>query len=178
MTAPSPLEQFEPLCWTLVRKYFAPGLERDDLMQIARLAVLEAFEAFNPDRGNRPSFVRLVVERRLKDEVLSATRPKHGPLNNSVTVLEDRGEQTPALDLQPTGDPGPHRRAEIAADLAAISQASTGLTELERQVLGGILGGDSYRQIAARVGGDVKCVDNAAQRARHKLAAALELAAA
>ena len=65
----------------------------------------------------------------------------------------------------------------VHEELTSIVHARPALTNSERVALAGMLAGESYEQLAPRIGGTPKAASQAAYRARRKLAAALSRAA-
>lgn len=172
--APTPaeqLERWEPLCQAIVRQYFAPGHEREDLLQEARLAVFEALDAFRSSRGSLPSFVSLVVRRRVITAVKTATRQKHRPLNHSERVVRSEdGEEHDALDFVAAGSAtDPHAVLVAREELGETLRRMDQLSDLERAAVVGFANGASYEELAAAERSNVKAIDNAIQRGRQRL---------
>jgi RNA polymerase sporulation-specific sigma factor len=165
------ISEWEGLCWSIAGKYFAPGIDLDDLVQEARIGVVEALRDYD-GRGGLPQFVAMCIHREVQGAVTAAARIKHRPLNESARVIADEhGAPRPIVDHleAPAGDV-----VDLVAYRERLAQTSRRirerLSDIEYAALIGIANGEPYDVIASRVGADEKAVDNAAQRARHKLA--------
>jgi RNA polymerase sporulation-specific sigma factor len=79
-------------------------------------------------------------------------------------VFGDGAEEHPALK-----DSGALNPLTALISAESMQQAGKELTALESQVLGLRLNGRSYRDIAASTGLSEKSIDNALQRAKHKI---------
>jgi RNA polymerase sporulation-specific sigma factor len=175
VTALAPAEQvvrFEPLCKWIVKRYYAPGLDRNDLLQEARIGALKGLRDFRGERGNLDSFVRLAAERQVITAVKTAQRHKHGPLNTAVTVLRDNDDGwVDALDKMPAGaGTDPHARTTTREHLHELAtDFRERLSDLECACLVDLLNGESYEEIGARHRLTVKQVDRALTCARWKL---------
>lgn len=168
------LAEYEPVCRSLADRYWAPGMDRDDLMQEARLGVMKGLRDWRGGRGRTlGSFVWMCAERNVVTAVKAATRGKHRLLNEAVTVaVNDDGEQVDALALvaaPPRWEP--HAAVCAREELADLTRlVRERLTPLESACVVGRLGDDSREQLAGRLGVTTKAVDNALTRASAKLA--------
>ena len=119
--------------------------------------------------------------RQLFTAIKSATRKKHIPLNNYVSLdkstYEDSDEsESTLLDtmIQP-GSVNPEdvflEREEYRELVIRIEEE---LTELERDVLKLFIAGKSYGDIAEELGKTTKSVDNAIQRVKKKVSIILK----
>ena len=167
----------EPVAHGAVGGFYLNGGERDDLVQVARMAIAEAAGTFRGDPTHFNAFAERVATRRIMDAVTAANRLKHQPLSTSSRVHHGDGHDVPDaakvehLPAHPHSDPARaamHRR-EILELIGALGH---NLTDLERQtILASRLGGHSYQQIAEHLHISVKRVDNAIARAVKKLRA-------
>lgn len=170
------LRELDPLLRHHAGAMFAPGLEWDDFMQEARIALYSAVMDWSPGKGAAfVGFANMVLSRRLWTVVLTARRAKHGPLNGSLDLLgPPPGIHDPEVqlaDVLGTEADDPLRRVIDREALAELRVKAERLSPLERAVVAGQLAGMTYEQVAAGLVGDQKTVDNALQRARRKLAA-------
>lgn len=181
---------FARLCRTLdeflhhhARRFYAAGLDHDDLVQEARIALHAACVAWDAHTVPFVPFAQMVIGRKLTDVLKATQRQKYAPLN-----LSERFEATasPHDDVQLTlADviPGPwhHDPAHIAQarqDLATVIRTiRTDCSDTERAVVARRLNGDTLDQAGHGLGhsdrGPGKVADNAIQRARHKIEEAL-----
>ena len=164
-----------------LNEFFAPrGHDFADLRSEALLGFHKAVAGYKPRESSFRSFAGLCIERQLASFIKAATRHKHSPLGNADSL--DRpifAEDNEKLSLGDRlvdrfeADRGEH--LETLGHLAAAVKQS--LTERERSAVLGFAEGRPYEAIASGTGCGVKQVDNALQRGRRKLSAALEAAA-
>lgn len=181
------VRQFESVCQKVVGRYFPPpGLSRDDLLQEARIGLVEALRDYEPGHGTSlKTFVYLAVEREVVTAIKAATRRKHEPLNWAVTsVVGVDGDESSIFDLIEDNSARPDLVFEAAEETTLINLAleRAGLSRLEAKCLAYVFEqGGTYVDVAAAFQLSEKSVDNALTRARRKLArvgAALEQEAA
>jgi RNA polymerase sporulation-specific sigma factor len=173
------LRQYGWLCDIAVSRYFAPGLTHDDILQEAHIGLWAACRDFNPDHGSPfGAFARTCINRQVITALKAATRGKHRPLNESCDLHQPPTESV--LSLAERIDSGePTALDELAGrdDLARISDAMVQLSDLEQQAIIGVaLNGRTYAAVAAEAFVERKQIDNAVQRGREKLRAALDAA--
>lgn len=163
--------RFESFVRNLAANFYLPGADRDDVLQEARVALLQAVKNFDPAAGTPfRGFVALVVRRQLASAVIHARRDKRRTVDEALrqVVLEDG--PVPIVDVLEAVDPSALEQLagrEQLADLAHAIRAH--LSRLEAYCLLASVNGVSYDEIAARVGGGEKRVDRAITRARWKL---------
>ena len=167
------------MCRSIVRRYFAPGLDREDLLQEARIGAWKGLRDFNPSRGSLSSFVWLAIERNVQTAVKTSTRGKHGPLNDAVSLAtpigadDTDGTLADVLPSRVSVDELVAQREELRGGLTDLGH----LTDLERVAVVGHAVGCSYDEIAEAATRTVrrdrpvsrKNVDNALQRGRRSL---------
>lgn len=166
------LDELRPMIVGVAHMYFAPGLTRDDLCQEATIGVWEAIVGYQPGAVPFGSFAELCARRKVITAVKTATRMKHGALNQAARHAQnDEGEVVDITDLCESGDASPLERMEMREDLRQIGRGiRVALTRDEATALILFSAGASYRQIvAATTFPTAKSVDNALQRAREKL---------
>ena len=155
------------------RPLFLAGGSSEDLIQEGTFGLLSAIRKYKPDCGaSFRTFAEHCIRKRLFSAVRSASRLKHIPLNDGMS-LEQLSEESD------------HRLSEVPAQLINTPEdlvlareskeelyraLSDRLSRMEKQVLSLYLDGYHYQDIARRLNKDVKAVDNAVQRIRRKLA--------
>ena len=199
------LRCYEPLIGAIVARMHLPGgCERADIAQEARLGLLRAIRAWQPERGPFPAFAALCARNQALRALDAAGARKHQFLNRAHS-LEDHEPRAKAplklleapLAAADAHEPGESRftvplgeqlpsagtdadplRIVIAREqLDAVIAARQTMTVSERQVLAGMLNDKSQRQLAAELGWSRKTVMLAQRSAREKLAAQHALAA-
>jgi RNA polymerase sporulation-specific sigma factor len=161
------------------RSYFLVGADNQDLVQEGMIGLYNAIRDFRSERRTAfGAFAELCITRRIISAIKTATRQKHLPLNSYVSLenwseLDEEEVRRPlllTLKQQATDDP---------ADLVISAQEIESLQELvarqlstlETKVLQLYVEGESYHEIAEKLGRQEKAIDNALQRIKRKLAA-------
>ncbi|HVE73708.1 MAG TPA: RNA polymerase sporulation sigma factor SigH [Mycobacteriales bacterium] len=158
------------------RSYFLVGADREDIVQEGMIGLYKAIRDFNPDMlSSFRAFAELCVTRQIITAVKTATRQKHGPLNNYVSFSrpvsgDDDGDRVLG-DLIPASAISDPADLVISAERirALQSHFDEVLSDLETEVLRLYVEGKSYQEIAERLERHVKSIDNALQRIKRKL---------
>jgi RNA polymerase sporulation-specific sigma factor len=167
--------------------YFLLGGESDDLVQEGLLGLYKAIRDYRADRETSfHNFAELCITRQIITAVKTATRNKHTPLNQYVSLDqthtqqdapysaddEASAESETAADILPATDREDPANQVIASEEFAglLSELSDVLSELENRVLSLYLDGNSYEAIADQLDCDTRTVDNAIQRVKRKIA--------
>ena len=156
------------------RPYFLAGGDSEDLIQEGMMGLLSAIREYDAlFNSSFKTYAEVCITRRILSAIKSASRLKHTPLNDGVSldaVLSD-DTQTHAALSEPA-----YRRVPEEQVLAReseeefLSTYSRCLSKLENEMLSLYLQGLSYQEMAERTGRPLKSVDNAVQRIRKKLA--------
>ena len=167
------VERYMRLVRSCARPLFLAGGDSEDLIQEGMFGVLSAIRQFDPKGGaSFRTFAEHCVRMRLLSAVKSASRLKHLPLNDGLSLeqlSEDSDAHMSAMSEILHQNPedlilARERTEELYAELSKC------LSKLEKQVLDLYLDGLSYREIAQYLKRDEKAIDNAVQRIRRKLA--------
>ncbi len=156
------------------RGYYIPGGDADDIVQEALIGLYKAVRDYRAERqASFRVFAELCITRQIRTAVKTARRHKHQPLNQYVSISRPRSEGSAEAAVEcliddhadPAGD-------VIAADGArAVDRTvATMLSGFEIDVLRLFLTGQSYEEIATRLGRQAKAIDNALQRIKRKVA--------
>lgn len=170
------LDEYAGLLQSISGRYFAPGLEREDLDQEACLGFMAAIENYRPGQSFG-GFVRVCAERRVMSAVTAAHRGKRA-IHNTAKSIDDRprdddGEALPALEGVLTNGRSAHDEAVDREEFRALVGGIHRLTPLEYDaIIGQYFEGRSLAEVADRGEITIKSVDNASQRGKRKLAAA------
>lgn len=158
--------------------YFLVGADRDDLCQEGLIGLTKAIRDFDVDNGaSFASFADLCITRQILTAIKMATRHKHAPLNSYVSYDRPH-EADPDRTIAETVavadglDPLESLLADdgMRAVMAVVDEVLSGL---EANVLRLYVDGRSYQEIAALLDRRTKSIDNALQRIKRKLEAAL-----
>ena len=166
-------ERYLRLVRICARPLFLVGGDSEDLIQEGTFGLLSAIRKFNPEDGAAfKTFAEHCIRMRLLSAIKSASRLKHFPLNDGIS-LEQLSED-PSAEISALPGSVPHNPEDLILAkesreelYAAFSRC---LSRFEIKVLDLYLEGLSYREIADRLCTSAKSIDNAVQRIRHKLA--------
>ena len=153
---------------------FMAGADHEDVIQEGMISLYQAVRDYKPEHCVPfAAFAAFCVTARITDAVRRASRLKHQPLNQSLSlqVLQQRDDQSlQLLDLfADTANPDPEHallERENLYDLQFFIQKK--LSPLEQNVVLTFLENAQYSVIAEKLGCSVKTVDNALRRARQK----------
>ena len=151
------------VAYSISRRFYAPGMDRQDLEQEALVALWNACRTFDPEKGVPiKQWIRIVVLARMKDVVTAANRQKQRMLNEATP----RGEELVSLvetcpDLAGSAEDQAITRMMVEDILGRVAA----LSPLQRRALLSVAAGLTYEEI----GGDKKSIDNAVQGARRNL---------
>ena len=153
------------------RPLFLVGGDGEDLIQEGMLGLLQAIREYRADKeASFRTFAEVCIRSRLCSALRAASRDKHTPLNQSVSLdhpfFDSNSYTFGALIL---ADP---EMLIIDRDFVSRFLESTRkqLSEFEAKILGYYLDGLSVKEIAETMGRSPKSVDNAVQRVRRKAA--------
>jgi RNA polymerase sporulation-specific sigma factor len=170
------LDKYRGFARSKARSYFLVGADREDIVQEGMIGLYKAIRDYNPDmQTSFRAFAELCITRQIITAIKTATRQKHGPLNNYVSfsrpvLSDDEGERC-------LGDMLPVVQVSDPADLVISAERiralqehfDTVLSDLEAEVLRLYVDGKSYQEIAEVLSRHVKSIDNALQRIKRKL---------
>jgi RNA polymerase sporulation-specific sigma factor len=158
------------------RGYFLVGGDADDVEQEALIGLYKAARDFRPEHNaSFRAFAELCITRHIITAIKTATRQKHQPLNQYLSISASRGtdesSERSVEDVLPgPADADPANRVVAAERLAAMrASMADRLSDLEIHVLSLYIEGNSYQEIGEQLGRHVKSIDNALQRIKRKL---------
>ena len=170
------LERYRRFARAKGRSYFLVGADSDDIEQEGMIGLYKAIRDFRAERqASFRAFAELCITRQIITAIKTATRQKHQPLNQYVSISGSRSSADEhernmehLLDDHHVGDPADQvvsreRMAEMRRTMSEM------LSELEVDVLRLYVEGKSYQEIGEQLGRHVKSIDNALQRIKRKL---------
>ena len=170
------LTKYRAFARVKARSYFLVGADREDIVQEGMIGLYKAIRDFNPDmQSSFRAFAELCVTRQIITAIKTATRQKHGPLNNYVSFSrpvgsDDDGERVLGDDIPTVAISDPADLVISAERIRALqAHFDEVLSDLETEVLRLYVEGKSYQEIAERLQRHVKSIDNALQRIKRKL---------
>ena len=154
--------------------YFIVGADSEDVIQEGMIGLFKAIHDYSGNReATFKTFAELCINRQVLTAVKTASRLKHQPLNDSVslsTPVDETGGGT--LEESLGGDMASNPEAvfmENTLSLLLTDENSTLFSSMERRVLKEYLAGKKYPEIAKLLGKSYKTIDNAMQRIRKKI---------
>jgi RNA polymerase sigma-H factor len=170
------LERYRRFARAKTRGYFLIGADSEDIEQEAMIGLYKAARDFRFDRqASFRAFAELCITRQVITAVKTATRRKHQPLNQYVSISSVRGGDEPGDRsvedlLQDHSECDPADEVVSRERLGAMRQSMAEmLSGLEVDVLHLYVEGKSYQEIGDHLGRHAKSIDNALQRIRRKL---------
>lgn len=174
------LEKYKALVKARVRAYFLMGADKEDLLQEGMIGLFKAIRDFSKDKqASFAGFADLCATRQIVTAIKTATRQKHMPLNNYVSLNKpaytDESERTllDSVSQAVVSDPEQIVINEEEYNHTSMKILSS-LSDFEKEVLELYLQGKSYNEIAQRQARSAKSIDNALQRIKKKVEASLK----
>jgi len=168
--------RFKQLVRSKARTYFLVGADREDIIQEGMIGLYKAVCDYEfGKQASFRAFAELCITRQIITAIKGATRKKHLPLNNYVSlsrpVYEDGESERTLVDvLESTRISDPEEELIGRESYRAVARdIENSLSRLEKDSLALYLKGYSYQQIAATLERSTKCIDNAIQRVKKKL---------
>ena len=161
--------------------YYIAGGDGNDIAQEGMIGLVKAIRSYREDQGAAFStFAQLLITRQIVSAVRKASREKHSPLNDALS-LDDPvnagadGESTLA-DTIPAGSASDPELSAINSDIinTVLQPQNTSFSKFEHVVIRYLVAGKSSREIAELTGKTPKQISNAVQRVRTKIKAAIE----
>jgi RNA polymerase sporulation-specific sigma factor len=170
------IERYRRFARAKGRGYFLVGGDAEDIEQEALIGLYKAIRDYQVDRqASFRAFAELCITRQIITAIKTATRQKHQPLNQYVSISgvrggDDANERTveDLLDDHRIADPADQVVSGERMD-AMRSAMNRMLSGLEVDVLRLYVEGKSYQEIGEELGRHVKSIDNALQRIKRKI---------
>jgi RNA polymerase sporulation-specific sigma factor len=170
------IDRYRRFARAKARGYFLVGGDAEDVEQEALIGLYKAARDFRPEHlASFRAFAELCITRQIITAIKTATRQKHQPLNQYVSISGVRGSDDPTecsveelLHEHHGADPADRVIADDRFELMRTSMQRM-LSSLEVDVLRLYVEGKSYHEIGEQLGRHVKSIDNALQRIKRKL---------
>ncbi|OQB24641.1 MAG: RNA polymerase sigma-H factor [Firmicutes bacterium ADurb.Bin182] len=168
-------ERYKNFVRSKARSYFLAGADREDLIQEGMIGLYKAIRDFNEEKQTTfRTFAEMCILRQIITAIKTATRLKHMPLNNYLSLnkplYDDETDRTLMDTLASVHMVNPEEilinEEEYKSIMLKIDNLLSGL---EKQTLYYYLEGRSYQEIAKKLKRSTKSVDNALQRIKKKL---------
>lgn len=157
------------------KSYFLIGADREDIIQEGMIGLYKAVRDFRADKlSSFRAFAELCITRQIITAIKTATRQKHIPLNQYISLnkpIYDEDSERTLLDVMASAKMSDPEELvitqEVSEDIKERIQEN--LSDLESQVLLSYLEGKSYQEMARDLNRHVKSIDNALQRVKRKI---------
>ena len=170
------LQKYKVFVKKRAASYYMAGADRDDVIQEGMIGVFKAIRDYDASKGAAFStFAELCVNRQIATAIKAASRYKHSPLNNSMSLnkpFSESDEEGVTLEetIVSNTSEDPEAMLLLREDLDYIGKNGGDLlSSFEYRVWELYLQGVSYSQISRLTGKTPKAVDNAITRAKKKL---------
>jgi len=169
------LNKYKNFVRTKARSYFLIGADHEDIVQEGMIGLYKAIRDYRRDKlKSFRAFAELCITRQIITAIKTATRQKHIPLNNYVSLnrpIYDEDSDRTLLDVITEEVPSNPEEMLIDREDLSVIEGRIGqmLSDLEKQVLVRYMEGKSYVEIGEEMGRHVKSIDNALQRIKRKL---------
>ena len=161
------------------RLYFIMGADSEDVVQEGMIGLFKAIRDYRCERGTCfKTFAELCINRQIMTAVSRAARPKHAPLNNSVSlnvpISGDKEDETLETIIFASQAQNPEELLIMRDSIDHLFiNPSAIFSPLELDVWNKYLQGKDYLQIASEMKRSPKSIDNALQRIRKKIMSVL-----
>ena len=161
------IDKYKSMVRKKARVLYLVGGDQDDLIQEGMIGLFKAVRDYRKEKdASFHTFAQLCVDRQLYHAIQSSNRQKHQPLNSYVSINSEEWEEEVYSIFQQSPE-----NIVIAQEKEEKGERKRKkkISNLENQVLKMYLDGDSYLQIAEKLGKSPKSIDNALQRIRGKV---------
>ncbi len=154
--------------------YFIAGADSEDVIQEGMIGLFKAIHDYSKGReASFKTFAELCINRQILTAVKTATRLRHQPLNNSVSLSATVNEETGGTLEESLGSDMTSNPEDVFMENTLSSlltdETSSLFSKLEHKVLKAYLQGMKYSEIAQSLDKSYKAIDNAMQRIRKKI---------
>lgn len=169
------INKYERLVKAKAQTYFLIGSDRDDVIQEGYIGLYKAILDYDESKvASFRSFAELCITRQIITSIKTATRMKHLPLNNYISIYkpirEEQSDRTLLDVIDNTTSVEPHQSfMKRESSQHILSQIEQSLTRLEQTVFSYYLQGYTYEEIAEELKRPEKSIDNALQRVKRKI---------
>ncbi len=173
------MDRYKDVVKIKARAYFLVGADTDDVIQEGMIGLYKAVRDYNPERENLfKTFADVCINRQMISAIKAATRNKHTPLNNYISLnsMEKEGEteDLTLIDIIVKESTEPEKMLIDKENTKHIhEQIQNNLSDLEKKVLKLYMNGMKYADISEMLIISPKSIDNALQRIKSKLSKTL-----
>ncbi len=159
--------------------YYIAGGDGNDIAQEGMIGLVKAIRSYDPAQGaSFSTYAQLCITRQIISAIRGASREKHAPLNEALSLDLPVGAAEDGSTLADVIPAGPASDPELAAVNTEILKVvlqpkNASFSKLEHVVIRYMVAGKNCREIADLTGKTPKQIDNAVQRVRSKIRKAL-----
>lgn len=167
--------KYKPLVKSKVYNYYIVGADKDDIIQEGMIGLYKAIKSFDGKKSSSfKNFAEMCVTNQIITAIKTATRQKHIPLNESISLnkpMYDDFSKCFIIDtIESETSQDPMDLFISKEDLNLMEKKIQGLlSSLERNVLNNYLEGKTYQEIGNILNINLKCIDNTIQRIKRKV---------
>lgn len=174
------LDSFEVAFKGMAKKYYIPGGDAQDVIQIARIGLYEGIKTFNKEKNTNPkAFLKLCAERNLKDTLKALNRDKSKTLNVAISIDEPiknlKGGEKTLAEIMPDSFSVESFIEDKDFEKYINNNIYQNMSKLQNDTFNLYMKDFSINQISEMLGLTAKQVDNAIQKAKKKLKANKEI---
>lgn len=159
------VERYKQLVRLKARALYLAGGDQEDLLQEGMLGLFHAISDYEAGKSSFRTFASICISRQMYSAVEAASRKKHAPLNESIS-LEAAEMVAEEVGMAESPETQMLQQEHLKELLQTIESK---LSPMERKVFLLFMEGNDYRQIADEMQTEVKRVDNALQRIKRKI---------
>ncbi len=171
------LSKYKKIVRRRASSYYMAGADREDIIQEGMIGVFKAIRGFDSSKGiSFSTFANLCMQRQMISAIKGASRLKHLPLNNSLSLNgpvsnDDEADETLGEIIADEKNADPESLIVMQESLKYVQDNLHGiLTEMERCIWIMYIQGKTYKEIAEKLHKTHKAVHNAIRRSKKKLA--------
>jgi RNA polymerase sporulation-specific sigma factor len=168
------MEKYKAFVYLKAKPFFIVGAEKEDIIQEGMIGLYKAIKSYNEKRDvSFKIFADLCIRRQIMTAIKASTRQKHIPLNSYLslnkTAFDEDDDRAIIEMIDKDSMPDP---LETITTKETYKKIETKMTEVlsnfEQKVFNEYVNGESYANIAAKLGSHSKAIDNAVQRIKKK----------
>ena len=169
------IEKYKPLVKARARTYFLIGADKEDIIQEGMIGLYKAIRDYDTEKpASFKGFAEICITRQIITAIKTATRQKHLPLNTYISLNQPAyDEESERMMIDMVAERENFNPEEIMISKEHFSTMLEKMVEVlskfELKVMNLFLTGQSYSEIANKLGKSEKSIDNALQRIKKKV---------
>ena len=168
------MEKYKAFVYLKAKPFFIVGAEKEDIIQEGMIGLYKAIKCYNEKRDvSFKIFADLCIRRQIMTAIKASTRQKHIPLNSYLslnkTAFDEDDDRAIIEMIDKDSMPDPLETITTKETYQKIEAKMTEvLSNFEQKVFNEYVNGESYANIATKLGSHSKAIDNAVQRIKKK----------